>query len=45
MRLTLISFDLKPGDVVIAKGSYRDKTIRELGGWILHQGNQGEGNE
>ena len=27
MRLTLISFDLKPGDVVIAKGNYRDKTV------------------
>ena len=27
MRLTLISFDLKPGDVVLAKGNYRDKTV------------------
>ena len=27
MRLTLISFDLKLGDVVLAKGIYRDKTV------------------
>ena len=27
MRLTLISFDLKQGDVVLAKGNYRDKTV------------------
>jgi hypothetical protein len=27
MRLTLISFDLKQGDIVLAKGNYRDKTV------------------
>ena len=27
MRLKLISFDLRPGDIVLAKGNYRDKTV------------------
>ena len=27
MILNLITLDLRPGDVVIAKGNYRDKTV------------------
>lgn len=30
MLLTLITMDLCPGDVVISRGNYRDKTVAEV---------------